>query len=121
MAKVRVVNDNRFDHKEEFRGQELIIPAGKFIEMEREEAVMFKSQFFQPKYDKGGLQTHESYKMLRLEAIPDQAQDVKPDIHKCQACGFESQTKAGLAAHVRAKHTGQMIDEDAREKLVKDL
>jgi len=121
MAKVRVYNDNRFVHREAFRGEDIVIDPGEYIEMEREDAVLFKSQFFQPKYDKGGLQTHESYKMIRLQKIENQAPDVTHKEYRCHACAFTSQTKQGLATHVRAKHTGQMVDDDAREKLVKDL
>ena len=121
MAKVRVYNDNRFEHRENFRGEMKIIPAGKFIEMEREDAVLFKSQFFQPKYDKGGLQDPTTYKMIRLEKIEEQAKDAEPEEFRCHACNFSSQTKQGLAAHVRAKHAGQMVDDEARKKLVEGL
>ncbi len=41
---VKVHNDNVHDHKEEFKGTKLLIPAGGFIEMEYEEAVQFQGQ-----------------------------------------------------------------------------
>lgn len=119
MAKVRVYNDNRFPHTEKFRGEIITIEPGKFIEMEREDAVLFKSAFTPIKYDKGGLQMPESYKMIRLEAIKEQAPDAPGGDHICQACGFSAATAAGLKSHIRSNHVGQMVDDDAREDIVK--
>lgn len=45
MAKVKVWNDNVFDHSEKFKGEALKIPAGGFIEMDHEEAYEFAAQF----------------------------------------------------------------------------
>lgn len=120
MAKVRVYNDNKFPHTEKFRGEYLTIEAGQFIEMEREDAVLFKSAFVPPRYDKGGLQKPESYKMIRLETIKEQAPDAPTSEHICQACGFTAATAAGLKSHIRSQHAGQMLDDDARQDIMKD-
>ena len=120
---VRVCNNNQIDHVEKFKGETVRIPAGGFIEMERDEAVLFKSQFFPPKFDKGGLQTMESMKVIKLENIPEKV--VEPEISEekdlvCQACGFVAKTAAGLKSHIRANHAHLMVDDEAREKLTED-
>lgn len=45
MAKVKVWNRNKYPHKELYKGDQVVIPAGGFIEMDWEEAVQFKGQF----------------------------------------------------------------------------
>lgn len=121
MARVMVRNLNQFDHTEKFRGEMITIKAGEAIEMEREDGVLFKSQFYQPKFDKGGLQMPESYKMIRLEPIESKVPDVAGQSdHVCMACGFTSQTAAGLKSHIRHNHAGQMLDDKAREDLTNE-
>jgi len=113
MAKVRVYNDNVFDHEEKFRGDIVKIPAKGFVEMEREDAVLFKSQFTSPKFGGDGVQEMESYKMIRLAPIENQAPDVPVNSdHICMVCGFEAKSKSGLLAHARAQHKEQMIDDE---------
>jgi len=121
MAKVRVYNDNKWPHAEKFRGEMITLDPGAFVEMEREDAVLFKSAFTSPKFDKGGLQRPESFKMIRIEQIVDQAKDVTAPTgeHNCMACGFTAQSAAGLKSHIRSNHQGQMIDDDARESISK--
>lgn len=118
---VRVCNDNKFDHVEKFRGETLKIPAGGFVEMEREDAVLFRGQFYPPKFDKGGLQTMESKKIIRIEKIPEKPS--KPEIEEdkdliCQACGFKAKTAAGLKSHIRSNHAHLMQDDDARQNIM---
>jgi hypothetical protein len=113
MGLVRVYNKNQFDHSEKFRGALVEIKAGEFVDMEREDAVLFKSAFKQPMYDKGGVQTMESYKMITIEPIPNQKPEAKgPTEYPCMACDFVAQSKSGLKSHSRAKHQDIMIDED---------
>jgi hypothetical protein len=116
MAKVRVYNDNVFDHVEKFKGTMLKIPTKGFIEMDREDAVQFKSQFRAPIYDKGGIQTRESMKMIRLEKMGAEEVKQEPEF-VCQKCGFQAKSQAGLAAHIRANHVESMIDDDAKKEL----
>lgn len=120
---VRVWNDNQFDHTEKFRGETITVKAGDFIEMEREDAVLFKSAFYPPKFNKGGVQERESMKIIRIEPIKDKVQapdkTAGSDEFKCQACNQHFKNKAGLHAHIAHKHSGQMVDEDARDELLK--
>lgn len=121
MDRVRVYNDNKVEHVEVYKGTTIRIPAGGFVEMDRDEAVQFKSQFRTPVYDKGKQQKPESMKVLRLAAIVNGAEKAKPaaEKHVCMKCGFEAQNKAGLSAHIRANHIESMVDEDAKKELQK--
>jgi hypothetical protein len=122
--KVRVWNDNVVEHREMYKGSEIRIPAGGYVEMDREEAVQFKSQFRTPVRDKAKIQTVESKKILRLEMVINGAEKAatpkaEKEKHICHKCGFEAQNKAGLSAHIRANHLESMVDEDARKELEK--
>jgi len=118
MGMVKVVNANQYEHRENFKGDMITIPAGGFVEMDREDAVLFKSQFTVPKFGKDKLQTPESYKMLRLIPIEsDVPEPKKENEFTCMACGFEAKSNAGLSAHIRATHKSAMLDEDAKKEL----
>lgn len=121
MNKVRVYNDNIYEHRERFRGDLKIIPAGEYIEMDRDDAVQFKSQFMPIVKGRGGVDDPKGFKKLRIEFSPGpQVEDHLAKMESelsCQACDFVAQNKAGLAAHIRAKHAHQMVDSDAREAL----
>lgn len=125
MEQVRVYNDNTFEHREQFKGQNIVIAPGKFVEMDRGEAVLFKGQFFQPRFLADGVQDPRSFKRIRLEAIVEEkgkgkgkkAKKSDAPEHVCQACGFEAVSAAGLKVHIAKNHVGDMLDEDAREEL----
>lgn len=123
MSMVRVYNDNIYEHREKFRGDEIIIPAKGYIEMNAEDAVLFKSQFTPIIRNKGGQDDPRGFKMIRIDYNPADVKQVRDVIAEseqeltCQACGFVAKNKAGLAAHIRANHSSQMIDSDAREAL----
>lgn len=120
MSTVRVYNDNIYEHRENFRGKEIIIPSKGFVEMNKDDAVLFKSQFTPIVRGRGGVDDPKGFKMLRIEFTPEVVKDIvaeQEEALSCQACDFKAQSKAGLAAHIRAKHAHQMIDQDAREAL----
>ena len=123
---VNVVNKNIFDHTEIFRGDTIVVPKnGGTVKMIREDAVLFKSQFFQPKYDGSGVQKPESYKMISLEEIPEEMiKDLPPEAteFKCMACGTVCQSSKLLDDHVKesAGCAAQMVDEDAQKALFGD-
>jgi hypothetical protein len=73
--KVAVRNRNEHDYSEEFRGVKLSIPAGGYIEMERDDAVYFLGQCNSIVRDVDGRPKPESYKKLYIEDLP--AQDEK--------------------------------------------
>ena len=122
MSMVRVYNDNIYEHREEFRGVEVIIPSKGFVEMNRDDAVLFKSQFTPILKGRGGIDDPRGFKMLRIEFDPGkpEVEDIVGKVEvelSCQACDFKAQSKAGLAAHIRARHSQQMVDTDAREAI----
>ena len=118
---VKVHNLNTYDHEEKFKGQDIMIPAGGYILMNKFEAVEFKSQFKQPIFLKGGVPDPKSYKKLVLEPIDDTINESQKDSkHICQNCGFGAKSAAGLKAHVRANHLQSMEDQDKREELIKE-
>lgn len=117
---VRVYNDNKYEHREEFRDEDIIIPAGGYIEMEREDAVLFLGQLFTPKFSKHGLQTDRSKKKLRIDETvvrPGAKPEKAGETFKCQACNKDFKSKAGLQSHIRTHHKHLMVDDDAREEL----
>ena len=110
MAKVQVWNDNKFEHREKYKGKMIIIPAGEFVEMHRDDAVQFKGQYFPMKKGGNGVQLPETFKKIRIEFG-----DVKPKKMAefvCNICGFEAESKAGLAAHIRHKHPNAELVKD---------
>jgi len=121
MANVRVYNDNRFEHREKFRGVHIVIPPGEYVEMNKEDAVLFKSQFTPVIRNKGGKDDPRGFKMIRIDYDPEipETKDVvgeKSQSLTCQACGFQAKTDAGLKVHLRT-HASQMVDDEAREAL----
>src|SRR5436190_604337 len=66
MALARVHNDNVHPFSQEFKGNRINIPAGGFIEMEIEEAIEFKGEYFPMKKNKDGGQDPRSYKKIRV-------------------------------------------------------
>ena len=105
-AKVKVFNDNKYEHRERYKGQNIIIPAGGFIEMDRDDAVQFKGQFFPPQRGGNGVQLPETFKKIRIEYVEEKQAEAKAE-HVCMICGFKAESAAGLAAHMRHKHPNQ--------------
>ena len=119
---VKVWNNNIYDHEEKFKGQDILIPSGGFIVMNKFEAVEFKSQFKQPIFLKGGVPDPKSFKKITIELNDDTINktNTKAPPHTCQNCGFGAKSTAGLKAHVRANHLQTMEDKAEREELIKE-
>ena len=114
--RVRVRNVNRFDVplQEKFKGQMIYIKAGESIEMERDEAILFKGQFRPIVKDKGGAQLPESMKSIVIENIGEET-EVKPPEYKCQACGFKAVSEKGLKKHITNQHASELYDDTAED------
>lgn len=95
--KVKVWNDNDHPFTQEFKGETVHIPAKKFIEMEWDEAVSFKSYPHSMKFDGMGQQLPESYKMIRVEGKPTTFNQVVA--FKSHKDGSIHATKAALEAY----------------------
>lgn len=122
MAMVRVYNDNVIEHVERFKGKEIKIPAGEYILMPSDDAILFKSQFRTPHWDKNKRPTLESMKKIRV--APDEgetrveAPKEQAATYQCMACNFKAASEAGLKSHIRSKHVDTMLDENAQKELI---
>ncbi len=67
MAKVKVWNDNKYPHTERYKGKEITIPAGEYIEMDYFDAVDFQGQFTPVRYLGTGAHDPACFKMIRVE------------------------------------------------------
>jgi hypothetical protein len=126
---VKVWNRNSHDHVDKFKGSEIKIPAGKFIEMDYDEAILFKGKFYQPEIMKNGMQDPRSFKWVELD--PEDVARVKNNrarmmsddsetekVFVCQACSKEFRTKNGLLKHIKDKHQTTMVDKEAKDELL---
>jgi hypothetical protein len=124
---VKVHNRNKFEHREKFRGKEIVIPAGGYLSMDYDEANRFLGQMFSPKYDKGGVQTAQSYKWLEVDkedrrkvelSLRNETEEKSKRVFVCMACGKEFQSKSALSSHAKEKHAEIMVkdeDEDGKD------
>lgn len=118
--KAKVWNDHSVDHKEKFKGDLVLIPAGKCIEMPVDEAYEFRGQFFPPVEDADGGQDPRSFKKIRVEEIMIETNDASPADYRCQACAFSAVSKRSLEEHIDDKHLEQMQDKELADKRVKE-
>tara|TARA_R110000868_G_scaffold62962_3_gene189966 strand:- start:19733 stop:20128 length:396 start_codon:yes stop_codon:yes gene_type:complete len=119
--KAKVWNDNDYVYKEYFKGDNIVIPPKSFIEMDYDEAVMFRGTFNSIVRDADGQPKRESYKMIRIEK-PQGADEVqtKVDPNKCIACGKGFSNQGALAQHVFDEHPESMASE-SRDEAVANL
>jgi hypothetical protein len=122
----KIHNLNRFDHKEMFQGKEIIIPAGKHIMMDYEEANRFLGQMFPIKWEKGGVQDPRSYKWLQMDkddkrrcelALRNEAEEKSKKLFVCHSCGKEFVVKKALMDHIKREHLDDLADENVKEAL----
>lgn len=101
--KVRVYNTNNHPFKQKFRDEDVVIPAGGFVEMERDEAVAFKSTWYPVRLDYNGNVDPTSYKRISIRPIPG-AGEVEIETPKFvnQATGEAFETHAQLMASINA-------------------
>ena len=72
---VKVWNDNSHPYEEDFRGKKINIPAGKCVEMEEDQAMLFHGSFGKgPRRDVNGNFDPRSFKRIRLE-VPVKKQE----------------------------------------------
>jgi uncharacterized C2H2 Zn-finger protein len=121
---VEVHNLNTHPYREHFRDGIISIPAKGFIEMEWEEAVMFKGTMNQVERDGDGNVLPTSYKMLKIVQDAKGKQEMeamraKETTFKCQACGFIAGDKQELHIHVKEEHAHQLTDPKVAKQLLK--
>jgi hypothetical protein len=113
MAKVKVWNKNKFDHREKFKGEEIFIPAGGSIDMDFEEAIEFKGQFTPPAPKEHAGDPARFYKMIEVEWPKQPA--AQPSALVNHADGTIAQSDAELRASLSRFADRLVKDEDAEK------
>lgn len=111
--KVKVWNDNVHPYSEDFRGKKISIPAKGFIEMEYDEANLFRGTFSPVIRDADGNDMAEGYKMIRVED-PGLTVEPKVDPLLCQACRYLAKSEKDLDAHM-VTHSGSLVEDHDAE------
>lgn len=107
MGLVKVWNDNKYPFKQEYRGEMVEINPGEFIEMERDDAIIFKGMFYPPLVDGDGRQDPRSFKMIRVEGPRDFNENLN-----CVICGHECDGQDELNEHLKAQHSDRKPTKD---------
>lgn len=116
MALVRVWNDNVYPHEERFKGKLITIEPGQYIEMDDDDAQMFKGQFTQILKRGDGTFDPRSFKKIRVERLEAKNVELNPLFH--HATGKVAKTQAEFDSWQRQyKHL--MVDADERAKVDK--
>lgn len=119
--KAKVWNDNIFPYTEKFKGDVITIEPKGFIEMDYDEAVMFRGTFSSITRTADGAPKQESYKMIRIEPQGNPVDHVvKQDPNKCLACGKVLGSQAELAQHIFNEHPA-MLEQDSKEDAIANL
>lgn len=119
--KVKVWNDNKYPHKEMFRGEMIEIGPGEFIEMEHMDAVQFKGQMSPIIRDADGAPTEKSFKKIRVEEPKADAKVASSDAELiCQMCAYKAKDQVDLAKHILENHS-ESFAEKSRDEAGKRL
>jgi hypothetical protein len=119
MPKVKVWNDNVHDYKEKFRDENILIKAKSFIEMEEDQANIFRGTFSSFVLDGDGNHTDKGFKMIRIEKVSPT--EIKmSDKFTCHVCQYEAVSDTGLDEHVKATHAHLLVKDEAAEADLKD-
>jgi hypothetical protein len=113
MARARVYNDNVHPHRELFKGTQIEIHAGGYVDMDFEDALLFEGQFFPMIKNAGGQQCPTSYKRLRVVALDKVTPAEVPLV--CHATGQKVATTEELAA-LNREHE-HLLHDDAKEQV----
>ena len=116
-AQVKVWNDNDYPYRENFKGTVIEIPPKKFIEMDYEDAIEFKSSFpnlIAPDFDSAGNQKKTSYKMIRVDGRPSD-EDEKSE-YVCMSCKDVFGSEEALEIHIDKHHLGELEDQEVADK-----
>ncbi len=102
MAKWKVWNrhPDGLTHREKFREEMIVIPAGDYVLMDYEDAVLFRGQYFPIKTNPDGTHSRDSMKVIHLER--EDVIDAKESSPKyiSQLDGKEFGSESELNAHL---------------------
>lgn len=111
-------------HKERFRGDMIEIPAGSFVEMDYEDAVQFRGQYFPIVMTETQGQDPKSMKVIELVGpTGPAAQDTKERVYICHMDGKEFSSKQALEQHLKEKYgdVERVVDETLDEAIDSEM
>jgi hypothetical protein len=127
--KVRVYNDNivknekgeviGYDLREQFKGKDVIIPPGGFVEMGASEAVHFKGQYHPIIKDGMNQQKAESYKIVRI--VPVGKEEKPKQSFICNQDGTEHVSQDALDKHIAENFADDIQDQEFAQKFKKKV
>lgn len=104
--------------KDKFRDEPIEIPAGKFVLMDYEDAVLFKGQYFQPRYDAMGQQIPSSMKMIDIRPHGKSSAPLVDKKYVCHMDGKEFDSAAALAKYIKENYADSVtVDESAEAEI----
>ena len=109
---VQVWNDDSQDYSENFKGNQVVVPAGEFISMSRNEANAFMGSF------SGKVNNRLVTKSLRLVRSGDYDDSSEAEKFISQMTGEEFDSQQDLDNHLKS-YKGQQVTIEALEKKVK--
>lgn len=102
---VKLWNDNDYDYKTKFKGDDVLIKAHSFKEMDLFEANDLKGQYFPIAMGGNGLQDPKTMSMLRIERPSVESEDdMGPELHACMSCKKKYESAPVLEAHIKTAH-----------------
>jgi hypothetical protein len=113
MPLVKVWNDNKYPHVEKYQGKDIEIAAGKYIEMDYDDALQFQGKFKPPMINGQG-HDPRGFKMIRVERPPVAKANPLMNHVTGSAAGSEDELKASMMQykHLQVKH-----EEENEQKL----
>lgn len=120
-GKWRVYNIHRdgLTHKEKFKGEDIVIPAGEFVLMDYEDAVQFKGQYFPLFMNGQGIQAPESYKMIKIEAGPEAKTENDSEnkkVYVCHVDGKEFTDKGLLDEYMKTNFSHLLVRDETLDQ-----
>lgn len=125
MAKWRVWNKhpNGLTHKELFKEEMIVIPAGEFVLMDYEDAVNFRGQYFHPKRNAQGAPDPAGFKVIHLEPDGTTMAQAVPHMKEfiCHIDGAKFPSQALLDNYLKQNYSEQTFkDEMLEEEIEKE-
>ena len=111
MSLAKVWNDNKYDFVQDFKGEILKVPAGKYIEMDYFEAHSFVSFPYPMKKNGQGVDDPTHFKMLRVEGTA--GLDHKTVAYKSMVDGSLHPTEEAMLAYNKQFIAQAIPTEDA--------
>lgn len=115
---VEVWNDNDLPFVQEFKGEVITIAPHKYVKMDRDDAVEFKSKGFPMAFDGSKNQKKSSFKRIRVEGLyaEDEATETVTAFI-CHKDGSLHPSKESLEKHVSENFTDSLEDQDVAKAL----